>query len=166
MDRTCFWACHKNHYSLHREDGALEVPDKTGQFHLDSELVYTVQGDARPGSSNMTSCTLDRPGPSGTSGLSNLPTSLLPFGAVPYQTLSGPVSSTKKRFSLKLKISEFTNNSENAETWRKSIELHYYHKGSLIKSTNYPLILNSIRHHLFQMTSMQKSQLNVIPERI
>ena len=66
-----------------QEDGQLEVPDETGQFRLDSELVYTVQGDIRPpGSTSMTSSTLDRPGPSGASEFPNLATSLLPFGAI------------------------------------------------------------------------------------
>ena len=54
----------------------------------------------------------------------------------------GPTAAKKKRFSLKSKVPEFINNSESSETWRKSIELHYYHKGSLIKGTNYPVILN------------------------
>ena len=138
-------------YTLKRT-GSLKFQTKpAGQFRLDSELVYTVQGDIRPpGSTSMTSSTLDRPGPSGASEFPNLATSLLPFGAIgmPYQT-PGPTAAKKKRFSLKSKVPEFINNSESSETWRKSIELHYYHKGSLIKGTIIIRSSSMLHHHLF-----------------
>uniref|UniRef100_A0A1X7V8Q3 Uncharacterized protein n=1 Tax=Amphimedon queenslandica TaxID=400682 RepID=A0A1X7V8Q3_AMPQE len=119
-----------------QDDWQLEVPDETRQFHLDGKLVYTVQKDVRPpGSNSTTSSTPDRPAPSGSLEFPNFLTSLLPYGTIgmPYQT-HGPTTAKNKCLSLKSKALKLIK-SESSETWSKSIELHYYHKGSLMKGT-------------------------------
>ena len=135
-------------------DGELEVPDDSGNSHLDESKLYIVQGDLKP------SFGVGEAGPS--SSLSASRTPMLPTGtsASPYPLINQKKS---KRFSIQTKTRE-SSSTDTGGGWRENVELHSYNRatGELQKTSNYPLSLHDYFISQFG-SSNGKYQLSAIP---